>query len=56
MAEGMILLAGDSSLRGSISEQGRQSVWERHGPEEIYPRLLALYGKAIEMRKGRLSA
>lgn len=51
LAGALLRLAEDTERRSYIAEAGRRHVWRRHGPEQVYPRLLSIYGEADALRK-----
>jgi glycosyltransferase involved in cell wall biosynthesis len=50
LSEGMVRLAQSPEERRRLGEFGRDFVWRRHGPAEVYPRLLSVYEDILALR------
>jgi glycosyltransferase involved in cell wall biosynthesis len=50
LSEAIVSLAADADRRRQLAGMARRTVWQRHGPEEVYPRLLAIYRDALARR------
>jgi glycosyltransferase involved in cell wall biosynthesis len=51
LAQALLRLAQNPEQRLNLGEVGRRVAWTRHGPAEVFPKLLSIYREAHMLRK-----